>query len=683
MRFDSLRLKNIRSYTDETITFPTGILLLTGDIGAGKSTILLAIEFALFGLLRGTTSGTGLLRNGAREGSVQLAFEANGKHVTITRALKRLKETIAQDAGTITVDGKTEDLTANELKARVLDILGYPDDLIAKNTSLLYRYTVYTAQEDMKAILAESTDDRLQTLRRLFNIDKYRRITDNAKIISSELRGRRALLDGKTADLPRKHDELTHCHTQLAACDPTNASHAFERAKQHVDTLRTKLTTLDTHLATTRATQKTLAETRVKILLHDQEHQRNTIENATLHRDLTHLHATLNTPIDRDAIKRALAEHTRQSSTIQTALRDLNIQQGAIRAKLAHATDTLTKIHAIDTCPLCLQHVTHEHKHAIKTDQDAKRATLETEAARLATLQKQHDEDATTLRDTIDDLQHQDKRALADQLQRARLADLQTRHAQLMTRADQLASILLTHKHEETTLVAKLVGTAELEQHHDTLQNELDTARQTERAAELEHARILHQRANWETLAKTLTAEIEQRTKDKDLLGAVHNVAAWLTDHFIPLIGTMETNVFGRVHHQFNELFQTWFGILVEDALTARLDERFTPIITQNGYDIDVAYLSGGERTACALAYRLALNRVINDLNTTIHTKDVLILDEPSDGFSSEQMDKLRDVLDQLRLSQVIIVSHESKIESFVQHVIRVEKEEHESRVAA
>jgi hypothetical protein len=38
MRFDSLRLKNIRSYTDETITFPTGTLLLTCDIGAGKTT---------------------------------------------------------------------------------------------------------------------------------------------------------------------------------------------------------------------------------------------------------------------------------------------------------------------------------------------------------------------------------------------------------------------------------------------------------------------------------------------------------------------------------------------------------------------------------------------------------------------------------------------------------------------
>ena len=52
------------------------------------------------------------------------------------------------------------------------------------------------------------------------------------------------------------------------------------------------------------------------------------------------------------------------------------------------------------------------------------------------------------------------------------------------------------------------------------------------------------------------------------------------------------------------------------------------------------------------------------------------MLDEPTDGFSSEQLDKVRDVLEQLNMKQVIIVSHESKIESFVENVIRVQKQE-------
>jgi exonuclease SbcC len=66
-----------------------------------------------------------------------------------------------------------------------------------------------------------------------------------------------------------------------------------------------------------------------------------------------------------------------------------------------------------------------------------------------------------------------------------------------------------------------------------------------------------------------------------------------------------------------------------------------------------------------------------------IKTKDLLILDEPTDGFSSEQLDKVRNVLDELNMKQTIIVSHEAKIESFVDHVIRIHKNEHVSRVVS
>ena len=65
----------------------------------------------------------------------------------------------------------------------------------------------------------------------------------------------------------------------------------------------------------------------------------------------------------------------------------------------------------------------------------------------------------------------------------------------------------------------------------------------------------------------------------------------------------------------------------------------------------------------------------------TIKTKDIIILDEPTDGFSTEQLDQVRIVLEQLSIKQVIIVSHESKIESFVDNVIRITKDEHVSEI--
>ena len=104
-----------------------------------------------------------------------------------------------------------------------------------------------------------------------------------------------------------------------------------------------------------------------------------------------------------------------------------------------------------------------------------------------------------------------------------------------------------------------------------------------------------------------------------------------------------------KVHHDFDTLFQKWFMMLVDtEVMKIRLDEQFSPVIEQNGYEIDYGFLSGGEKTAAALAYRLALNQVVNSILSTIKTRGLLILDEPTDGFSSEQLDRMRDLLDEL-----------------------------------
>ena len=122
-------------------------------------------------------------------------------------------------------------------------------------------------------------------------------------------------------------------------------------------------------------------------------------------------------------------------------------------------------------------------------------------------------------------------------------------------------------------------------------------------------------------------------------------------------------------------MFAEWFSMLVSDVFEVSLNDEFTPVINHRDYEIDYSYLSGGERTAIALAYRLSLNQVVNSLLSKIKTRDIVILDEPTDGFSDQQLDKMRDVLRQLEVKQLIIVSHEAKIESFVENVIRFKKE--------
>ena len=84
MLIKTIKLNNIRSYKEYEISLSEGSTLLSGNIGSGKSSIFLAIDFALFGISR-DLPGTALLRNGEKEGSVELPTE-NDLYLVGTKA---------------------------------------------------------------------------------------------------------------------------------------------------------------------------------------------------------------------------------------------------------------------------------------------------------------------------------------------------------------------------------------------------------------------------------------------------------------------------------------------------------------------------------------------------------------------------------------------------------------------
>jgi exonuclease SbcC len=75
------------------------------------------------------------------------------------------------------------------------------------------------------------------------------------------------------------------------------------------------------------------------------------------------------------------------------------------------------------------------------------------------------------------------------------------------------------------------------------------------------------------------------------------------------------------------------------------------------------------------------MNDVLNAYMDDIKTDDVLVLDEPTDGFSGEQLDRLRDILRSLQASQILIVSHEEKLEGVTENIISVEKTNNRSQI--
>src|SRR3989344_1945354 len=216
MLLKRLTLHNIRSYIDETIDFPSGSILLSGDIGSGKSSILLALEFALFGTSPSELPAEAVMRKGAVNASVELTFILNSSEITIKRNLKKEKKGIKQTAGYIIINNLKKDLTATELKAEIVNLLGYPEDSIEKSKNYLFRYSVYTPQEEMKLILHEAPEVRLDVLRKIFDLDKYKNIRENLQPYLKTLRSRKASLEEKIFSLDALQSRITEIISEKA-----------------------------------------------------------------------------------------------------------------------------------------------------------------------------------------------------------------------------------------------------------------------------------------------------------------------------------------------------------------------------------------------------------------------------------------------------------------------------------
>jgi exonuclease SbcC len=685
MRIKSVKLENIRSYLNESVTFPEGSVLLSGDIGSGKSTILLAIEFALFGILKGTLHGETLLRNGKSEGSVELRFEIEGRDIVIKRNLKRTRQGVQQTAGYIMKDSVRKDATAVELKTDVLDMLGYPKELVTKSKSLVYRYTVYTPQEEMRLILAEDREARMDTLRKVFDIDKYKRIKENITIYSRRLKSKKKELEGFTMDLEDKKREKRE-----KEIEKNDASKKIEEIMPLLKESRSKVELIKTQIKEYEEKQKRLNNIRREISVLDAEIrgrlsqiERNNEQIKALEAQVSKLQKELK---DEKVVEARMTIKEKESTMqfLEDTRRKIMEKLAEFNTKKRSSDEVISKISKLDNCPLCLQKVDIAHKKGIIGKENEKLGELNENIKAYSEQEQDASKKISEMKKDIDKLREIEKRFEVNKLRLANIAEKQKQAKELSGQKERINADIGKLSQQKLRLNMELENIKDVEEDYQKMKSKLDDAIDRDRKLEIQYISLSKEREGVIKIICLLDAEVKKRDKAQKELGSLNNIQNWLEEYFANLVDMIEKHVMNKVHGEFNEMFQKWFSVLIEDeTITARIDDTFTPIVIQNGYENDVANLSGGERTSCALAYRLALNKVINDIISTIKTKDIIILDEPTDGFSTEQLDKVRDVLEELGRQQVIIVSHESKIESFVDNIIKISKNEHISTVVS
>lgn len=686
MRLNSIRLENIRSYTNHEINFPEGSVLLSGDIGSGKSTILLAIEFALFGIRAKQLSGNSLLRNGKNTGSVELRFDIDNKDIIIKRSLKRSKDNVKQETGYIITDGTKKEATPVELKTDILNLLGYPKELITKSKNFVYRYTVYTPQEEMKQILTEEEDARLDTLRRVFGIDRYKRIKENSMIVIRDIKEKRKEYEGKISDLQEKKQLKQEKEKRILEFDD-KINVLIPRLNEIISKISIKKesvikTEKDIQEQNKIKRELEVAEANLRNKVEQRERNKQQIE--FLERQIKVLRGETTGKSLTDFERLQEEKHLIEEQFIiqENRLNELDLRIRELSVKKKSSIDTKNKIVNLDNCPMCEQYVSIEHKRAISTREDNDIEKYDNKIAEYNGMTQETKQNLQKIDMQLEGIKKKEQEFHEAKIKLKNIDEKEKTKDELIIQQDSIKKDIGSINIKKMELQQKISKFTTIEEDYKQLRQELDLLSREERKIEIEKTGLEKEKQLLKSNIDEIEKEIVKKLKIKERLNYIYEMQNWIETGFINLMNTIEKQVMYKVYNQFNELFEKWFKMLIDDeTINARLDDKFTPIIEQNGYETAVDNLSGGEKTSVALAYRLALNKVVNELMEGIKTKDLIILDEPTDGFSTEQLDKVRDVLDELCIDQTIIVSHESKIESFVDNVIRINKNEHVSEI--
>ena len=190
MQLRRLRVRNIRSYESGAVEFAPGTTLLSGDVGAGKTSLLYAIEMALFGVAE--VDAAYLVRHGTAHAETEVEFEDPTHRYRIARRFRRVrrrgKETFEPERISFRIDGSETTYSATELRQRVIELLGFPDNPNPQAHSDLWRWAVYVPQERMRDILGARPQERLETVRKALGVERYRIAAENALDHAADLR---------------------------------------------------------------------------------------------------------------------------------------------------------------------------------------------------------------------------------------------------------------------------------------------------------------------------------------------------------------------------------------------------------------------------------------------------------------------------------------------------------------
>jgi exonuclease SbcC len=693
MRIEVVQLENIRSHTKSTVPFTRGFNCLVGALGCGKSSILYAVDFALFGEPLGR-SFEYLLREGAEAGRVIVQFTQNGRTYKLIRGIRRRGKGISQDFDELKlfedealIASMKSDAVAEQCKA----ITGLDKDL--------WREIVWVRQEHLKELLDAAPRDRQKRLDELFGLSDYEAAWSSIADYQKEYEKERGYLekdpdvtgrDKLSAEYNRVTEEFTLLEVELLKAVEKLAAEKrileeaesklkkVEEKKLLVEELRRKEARLQENLRNMDETAASLAQRGrdkkivVETLKQRSEAMQTQIE--TCKSKLEEAHVPANQPID--SLRTCLVALDDQISSLraeqETTSRSMQADQKRV-AQLSTETE--------NRCPLCLQPLNDAYKSAmlqrIQAENVERQKTIGSLQSEIEELQRTRNKaseafsNLQSLTSRTEDLQtriNDEEKSLADLLKE--LGEKQNASAELRSQFDSVRFEI--SRFDMADLETARANREQAFRRYYLTESDLRT-KESRKKDLVKRIDEVKERIDW---AQQKLERVEKIGKTIEVIGAIRDayrsIQPKLRSEFVKVLR--------------NFVQQVLDGLLSEGTLlNVVIDDTYTPyVMSESGGEREVSNLSGGERTLLAFAYRLGLGQLIMQSRTG-HGLSMLLLDEPTESLGREDgsIDRLAEAISRFKaIEQIIAVTHSEAFAEKAEHVITLEKEAGVSRIS-
>jgi len=651
MKLNSLALKNVRSHKDSVVNFGKGINVITGKTGSGKSSILMGVDYALFG--SSNYSNAEIMRRGSREMVVELIFEHAGKTYTIIRGLKKSGNNIVVDSDNLRVleNGKGLNIMprSSDIDMAVAEILGIPENV---KGSEMFQVISYTKQDEIRKLLEMRREERQEYIDRILQLSKYKTTFENLKSVADYFRNNlneigkvEEFLGKEREEFEKLNERQREARAEINDNDKKRAvlEKALNQKENEKKNLRMIINDLKTVVAREREKKSRLEGLKEELL----EKRRNIAELDCKRKDVENNINALKMDDGSEKIRKELSSGEAGAKVLEENVKRLKDDEkniGKIGGK----------------CPLCRQVITEKHwkevRLKIKNEINIFAEKLENLGSELITLREKLG--FAVLREKLlNELAKFDSNiGLLEESAR----DLETKMASLkINDVNEKEELLEKSENELNFLIEK---DRELFSKSKSINDRIEYLNEEVKKLEYDSAGKLKSIQGYEL-----------QVKDKDKVSYLIKYLDNLRNYVKDIRSVIRQKFLSDFKNEFQKKFEEIRNY--EDEYNVEVGFDYKPIAyTLKGEAVHVDYLSGGEKTSVALAYRLALSDLAAQMSNVMPA-ELLILDEPTTGFDSEDIKSLPEVLKNITsIPQIIIVTHEELLKEIADVNIEVRK---------